>query len=295
MTANDHIVERDKTSLVIALGITGSIFVVELVGGFLANSLALLADASHMLTDIAALALSLFAIWLAARPAPPQKTYGYYRLEILAALVNGLLLALIALFIFYEAYNRFLSPQKVEGGLMLGVAVVGLVANVASAWVLSSHVQESLNIRAAFAHVMSDAAASLGAVAAGAIILTTGLVVADPVISAVIGVLIIYNASHLLLEAVEVLLEAAPAHISLRAVEETILEASGVKSVHDLHVWTVTSGLVSMSGHVVVEDAANRQATLQQICAALEKRFKLTHCTLQLEIEEVQAHEKHFT
>lgn len=293
MSNDGHIVERDKTSLVIALGITTIIFVAELVGGILSNSLALIADASHMFTDMAALALGLFALWLAMRPAPPQKTYGYYRIEILAALANGVLLILVALGIMYEAFGRLLNPPPVDSRLMLSIAVVGLLANVASASVLFGHVRESLNIKAAFAHVVSDMAASIGAIMAGAIILFTGFLVADPAISIIIGVLIIYNASKLLLEAVDILMEAAPAHINLKELEQTILSAKGVRSAHDLHVWTVTSGLVSMSGHVVVEETADRQVILEQLCSALQKKFGLTHCTLQLELESVQEHERH--
>lgn len=294
MTIHNHVAERDRTSLIIALAITSTIFIAELIGGIISNSLALIADASHMFTDIAALGLSLFALWFATRPAPPQKTYGYYRTEILAALANGVLLVLIALFIFYEAYTRFRNPPEVEGGLMLAVALVGLAANAASALVLSGHVEDSLNIKAAFAHVLSDAAASLGVVAAGVIVLFTEILIADAAIGVVIGILIIYNAWKLVLEAIDVLMEAAPAHINLKELEETILEAPGTKSVHDLHVWTVTSGLIAMSGHVVVDETANRQEILERICSALARKFNLTHCTLQLELESVKAHEKHF-
>ncbi len=294
MTRHDHLIERDKTSLVIAISITTIIFIAEIVGGILSNSLALMADAIHMFTDIAALGLGLFALWLTTRPAPPQKTYGYYRTEILAALANGVFLVFVALAILYEAYTRLLSPERVEGGLMLGVALVGLIANVVSASVLSGHIDESLNIRAAFAHVISDVAASLGAVAAGAIILLTGFLIADPAVSIIIGILVIYSAWKIVLESIDVLMEAAPAHINLKELEQTIMEAAGVKSVHDLHVWTVTSGLISMSGHVVVDETANRQEILEQVCSALERRFGLTHCTIQLELESVGAHEKHF-
>ncbi|MBI2953689.1 MAG: cation transporter [Chloroflexi bacterium] len=292
----DHgsVVARDKTSLVTALGITVAVFLFELIGGILSNSLALIADATHMFTDIVALALSLFALWLATQPAPPQKTYGYYRTEILAALANGVLLVLVALSILYEAFNRFGRPERVDGQVMLGVALVGLAANVASAFVLSGHVEDSLNIKAAFAHVISDATASIGTVVAGIIILATGATVADPAIGVLIAVLIMYNAWRLVMESVDVLMEAAPGHINLKTLEETILKTHGVRSVHDLHVWTVTSGLVSMSGHVVVDQTVDRQTVLEAICSALAREFGLTHCTLQLELEDIETHKKHY-
>ncbi|MBI4318135.1 MAG: cation transporter [Chloroflexi bacterium] len=294
MAEHAEMLQRDSRSLAIALGVTGVVFVAELVGGFVANSLALIADAVHMLSDLAALGLGLFALWLSSRPAPPEKTYGYYRTEILAALFNGILLVVVALYILYEAYTRLQNPGEVRSGLMLIVASIGLAANLASAFVLSGHVKENLNVRAAFMHVVSDASASVGTVSAALVIIATGFLLADPGISILIGLLIIFNAWQLTQEAIDVLMEAAPAHINLRSLEDTLLEVSGVKSVHDLHVWTVTSGLVSMSGHVVVEDAADRQHILEQVCEAMQRKYKLTHCTLQLEIEGSQPHEDHF-
>ncbi|MCL5957778.1 MAG: cation diffusion facilitator family transporter [Chloroflexi bacterium] len=294
MGNHQHVIERDERSLLIALGITSTIFLAELVGGIVSNSLALVADAVHMFTDIVALALGWFAVWLTTKPAPPQKTYGYYRMEILVALFNGVLLILVSLFISFEAVGRLQSPQQVESGLMLAVALIGLAANVGSALVLFGKIHESINVRAAFLHVMSDATASLGAIAAAVAILLTGVFVADPAISLLIAALIIYNAAKLVMEAIDVLMESAPAHINLKELEETLLSAPGVKSVHDLHVWTVTSGLVALSGHVVVEPGTNRQEILERCCSALENKYHLNHCTLQLEIESPKAHEEHF-
>ncbi len=294
MADHQHVIERDERSLAIALGITLIIFFAEAAGGILSNSLALLADAVHMFTDVVALSLSWFAVWLTTRQAPAQKTFGYYRMEILVALFNGVMLIVVSLFIIFEAIQRFQSPPEVKSGLMLAVALVGLCANVGSALVLLGKVHESINVRAAFLHVISDAGASMGAIAAALVILFTGLFLADPLISMLIAALIVYNAWKLVQEAVEVLMEAAPSHIGLGEVEQTLLGVQGVKSVHDLHVWTVTSGLVAMSGHVVVEPGTSKQEILERCCSALEKRFHLNHCTLQLEIEGSQTHEAHF-
>lgn len=294
MANHEHVVQRDERSLAIALGITSTIFLAELVGGMFANSLALLADAAHMFTDMVALALGWFAVWLVDRPAPPQKTFGYYRTEILIALFNGVLLILVSLFIIFEAFERLQSPPEVKSGVMLGIALVGLVANAGSALVLMGKIHESINVKAAFLHVLSDAAASLGTIAAALVILFIGLFLADPAISIFIAALIVYNAWKLVLEAIDVLMEAAPAHINLKELEETLLGTQGVKSVHDLHVWTVTSGLVAMSGHLVVEPGTNRQEILEHCCSTLQKKFHLNHCTLQFEIEGTQPHEDHF-
>ena len=294
MADHAHVIERDKTSLLFAFVITATIFIAEVAGGILANSLALLADAVHMLSDLAGLGLGLFGLWLATQPAPPQRTYGDYRTEIVAALFNGVLLVLVALYILYEAFTRIQNPPEVRSSLMLAVASIGLAANLASALVLSGHIKENLNVRAAFLHVVSDASASVGTIAAALIILFAGFTLADPGIGILIGLLVIYNAWQITREALDVLMEAAPAHINLKSVEDALLSVDGVKSVHDLHVWTVTSGLVAMSGHVVVDESADRQRILELTCDALQHRFKLNHCTLQLELEGTTPHEEHF-
>ncbi|HEY8491375.1 MAG TPA: cation diffusion facilitator family transporter [Dehalococcoidia bacterium] len=278
----------DRKRLLAAIILSAAFFVVEVVGGLLTNSLALLADAGHMLSDVAALGLALFALWVAARPAGPAKTYGYFRVEILAALVNGLGLAGIALLLMWEAVQRLGSPPAVESGPMLAVAALGLAANVAAAWVLAGGQAGSLNVRGAFLHVLGDLAGSAGALAAGAVMLATGWYLADPLVSVGIGLLIIWSAWRLLRETVDVLLEAAPAHIDVRAVEGAMREVPGVERVHDLHVWTVTSGFVAMSAHVEVTHARHEHDVLVDLRRVLHDRFDIEHTTLQLECRELE-------
>jgi len=277
-----------KKALQIALGITTTFFTVEVIGGLLTHSLALLADAGHMLTDVASLALALLAIQFAARPATPEKTYGYYRTEILAALVNGITLVLIALYIFYAALRRFQSPPEVKSLPMFTVAVFGLVANLASAYVLSRSKGESLNLRGAFLHVVADVLGSLGAITAGLIMLATRWYLADPLISIFIGLLILFSSWRLLRESVNVLMEGVPAHIDLKALEAAMRKVPGVSHVHDLHVWTVTSGFEALSAHVVVAEVLSMersQAILHELHAVVHQRFWIQHTTIQLEEE----------
>ena len=279
----DHAPEA-RRSLRTALTITAVVLVVELVGGIYSNSLALLADAGHMLTDVGALSLSFFAIWFAAKPATPRKTYGFYRVEILAALANGVILVLVALFIFREAYQRLWSPQIVDADLMVLVASGGLFANLASAYVLFHRQAESLNVRGAFFHVLSDAIGSVGAIAAGLAILLFDWHAADALISAVVGVLILSSSWILIRDAVDVLLEGTPSHINLRTLKEHLSSAENVLSVHDLHVWTLTSGVVAMSCHVVVDDPAVTGAgVLDRLQRIAQERFRIDHTTIQVE------------
>jgi len=255
----------------------------EVVGGLLANSLALLADAAHMLADVAAVGLSLFALWFAQRPATPEKTYGYLRLEILAALVNGAALIVIALGIFYGAYQRLRSPEPVEGGLMLGVAVVGLAVNVAAAWLLHRSAGENLNVRGAYLHVLGDLLGSVGAIVAALVILATGWVAVDPLISVLIGLLILVSSWKLVRESVDVLLEAVPSHIDLNEVRRAIDEIPGVDEVHDLHVWTLTSGMEVASAHLTIDSADQLGEVLACARTALREQYGITHATLQVE------------
>jgi cobalt-zinc-cadmium efflux system protein len=278
-----HAHETSKQRLVVVLAITAVFMVIELVGGLLSNSLALIADSAHMLTDVGALGLSLFVLWFSRRPARPQKTYGYLRLEILAALVNGVALVVISGLIFWQAYTRLLNPQPVEGGLMLGVAVAGFLVNVAAAWLLHGSAGHSLNIRGAYLHVMGDLIGSAGAIVAALIILTTGFTVIDPAISILVGLLILAGSWKLVRESVDVLLEAVPAHIDLAQVRRAIDEIPGVDDVHDLHVWTVTSGFLAMSGHAVVRDPQNNQRILHDIHHCMRETFGISHVTVQLE------------
>jgi cobalt-zinc-cadmium efflux system protein len=281
-----------RKPLTIALVITLTYLVAEVIGGLWTHSLALLADAGHMLTDAASLGLALFAIWLAERPAPAQKTYGYYRTEILAALANGATLILIALLIFYEAIRRFGAPPEVNSLPMLAIATLGLGANLLSAYVLFASRDESLNLRGAFLHVAADALGSIGAILAGIVMLTTGWYLADPLISIGIGLLILYSSGRLVRESVDVLMEAVPSNIDLDALTQAVESDPHVADLHDLHVWTVTSGFYALSAHVVVEDGgrdtADSQALLERLRAMLRDRFGVAHTTLQLEYADLE-------
>lgn len=272
--------------LLIALAITGTFLVVEVIGGLLTNSLALLADAGHMATDVAALALSLGAIWLARRPATPERSFGFLRAEVLAALVNAGTLIAISLFIFREAFRRLGEPPHVDSGPMLIVAVAGLLANVASAWVLSrggGH-RHNLNTRGAYLHVMGDLLGSVGAILAALIMLATGWYLADPLLSAGIGLLILWSSWRLMKESVSVLLEATPPGMDPLAVGDTMRSVPGVTGVHDLHIWTVTSGLVALSAHVDLDELAAWPTALDDLTRRLRQEFGIAHVTLQPEL-----------
>ncbi len=276
---------RSRGVLIGTLVLTGSLLVVEVAGGLWTGSLALLADAAHMLTDVGGLALALFAIWIAARPPTPEKTYGYYRVEILAALVNALVLLVVAGAILFEAWQRILAPHEILAGPMLAVAVLGFAANLAGAWLLRHGARASLNVRAAYLEVLSDALASLGVIVAGVVVLLTGWLAADPLVSAAIGVFIVPRTWGLLRQAMNVLLEGTPAHLELGEIERAIEETPGVRRVHDLHVWTLTSGREAMSAHVVVGDLAGGERLLERLHALLHARFGVDHTTIQLETE----------
>ena len=266
--------------------LTFTYFVVEVAGGILTNSLALLADAAHMLTDVGGLALALFAMWMAQKPATPRKTYGYYRVEILAALANAVVLFLIAFFILYEAWRRFQEPPEVASLPMLGVAVVGLGVNLFGIWNLRRGAKESLNVQGAFLEVVSDTLGSLGVIVAGLIMLTTGWYYADPIFSVLIGFFILPRTWGMMMQAVNVLLEGTPAHINLKAVEEAMRSVPGVAAVHDLHVWTITSGMDALSAHVVLAEETDPRAAqnvLEQLNVQLKDEFGIDHTTIQVE------------
>ncbi|MGK7313330.1 MAG: cation diffusion facilitator family transporter [Candidatus Longimicrobiales bacterium M2_2A_002] len=278
-----HAREADRKTLLIVIALTGTFMVAEVAGGLLSNSLALLADAGHMLTDVGALALSLFAIRFASRPATPEKTYGYMRAEILAALLNGAVLIVVSIYIFIEAWQRFTAPEEVKGGLMLAVAAGGLVVNLVAAFMLHRSAGESLNVRGAYLHVLGDLLGSVGAIAAAGVILTTGWYPADPIISVLVGGLILWSSFTLVKESVDVLLEAVPTHLDLEEIRRSISEIDGVMAVHDLHVWTVTSGYFAMSGHAVVEDVEQTQPVLRSIHDRMHDEFGISHVTVQVE------------
>ena len=277
---------HNRRALTIALVITIIFAAVELVGGLLAGSLALIADAAHMATDVLALGLSLFAAWAATRPTTPTKTYGYYRAEILAALVNGAALIAIAGWIIWEAVGRLSENKHVAGGPMVIVGVMGLLANLASATVLfrSERDQENLNIRGALLHVAGDAAGAAGAILAGVIILAVDWHQADPAVSLVIAGLILVSSYRLLRESVDVLLEGTPARINLNELEQAMATVPGVTGVHDIHVWTVTSGFVAMSGHAVVDGSCDEHSVLDALTKTLTQRFGIAHVTIQPEV-----------
>ncbi|HEY4726745.1 MAG TPA: cation diffusion facilitator family transporter [Actinomycetes bacterium] len=277
--------------LVAVFAITLAVLVVELVGAALSGSLALLADAGHVLADGAGIGLALLAIRFAARPATPQRTFGYYRLEILAAVVNAVLLFGVAGFVLVEAWRRLAEPPEVASGLMLAVAAVGLVANAVSLWLLRDGQQRSLNLRGAYLEVWGDLLGSVAVLAAAAVIAVTGFRAADPIASALIGVLILPRTWRLLREAVDVLLEAAPKEVDLDEVRRHLLETRGVTDVHDLHVWTITSGLPVLSVHVVLERDADAGRVLDGLGDCLAGHFDIEHSTFQLEHPEHRGHE----
>lgn len=269
--------------LVVVLSITAVFMVAEVVGGVLSGSLALLADAGHMFTDVAALALSVFAMSLARRPPTARRTYGYARLEILAALVNGATLLLIAGLIMVEAWERLHEPHVIEGGIMLAVATVGLVVNVVGVMLLHSHAHDNLNVRGAYLHVVGDLLGSVGTIAAGVVVLLTGWSPADPIVSVVIALLILYSAWNLVREATDVLLESAPAHLDMEAIVERLEGVDGLDQVHDVHVWTLTSGFVALSAHGIIDDPADHTRVLEEVRSRMAG-FGIEHVTFQIEL-----------
>jgi cobalt-zinc-cadmium efflux system protein len=266
------------------LVLTTVFMIVEAVGGWLAGSLALLADAGHMLTDVGALALSLLTAWIAQRPRDDTKTYGYLRWEILAALVNGAALFGFAAWVVVEAIQRIQSPQPVRTDLFLAVAVAGLIVNLVSLAVLHQAREGSLNVRGAYLHVLGDALGSVGAVTAAGIIALTGWTLADPIVSILLSVLILLGAGRLLRDSTDILLESVPRSVSMAEVQRRMLEVPGVAAVHDLHVWTVTSGMIAMSGHAVVPDLEAHPGVLDGIRGEMSE-LGIGHVTIQLEVE----------
>lgn len=267
------------------LGLVVLYMLAEVVGAYLTSSLALLADAGHMLSDAGALALSLFALWIARKPPTPGHTYGFYRTEILAALINGAALVAISLYIFVEAYQRLGTPVEVQGGLMMAVATGGLLVNLVGLWVLEGGRADNLNMQGAWLHVLTDALGSVGAMAAGGLIWAFGWTWADPVASVLIGLLVLYSSWGLLRETVAVLMEGAPGHIDVDQVREAISTTDGVVSAHDLHVWTITSGMVALSAHVVAGEGTRYSDLLLRLREALHDRFGIDHVTIQVEPE----------
>ncbi|CAN5625275.1 CDF family zinc transporter CzcD [soil metagenome] len=281
--------ERSLRNLKIALLLTTVYMFVEAIGGWLTNSLALLADAGHMLTDVAALALTLAAIWFASRPATSKKTYGYYRYEILAAFINGIALVLISIWVIYEAFERWNTPPEVAGLGLTVIAAGGLLINLIAAYLLHGDHTHDLNMRGAWLHVVGDALGSVMAIIAGVLIIAFNWVWADAVGSFLISLIIIFGAWRLIRDSVNVLLEGTPSHINLTAVEETIRETESVEDVHDLHVWTITSGMEALSVHVVHSEMISQKSLLKNIREKLHDEFGIDHLTIQLETPEEEA------
>ncbi len=273
-----QVTRRLRIALVLVVLYMGA----EVVGGVLSGSLALLADAGHMLSDAGSLALALFATWFAARPAPADRTYGFHRAEILAALAHGGTLIAVAILIFVEAWQRLRAPPEVAGGLLMAIAAGGLAVNLAGLWILHGGRDHSLNVRGAWLHVLSDALGSVQAIVAGGLVLAFGWNLADPIASVAIGVLIAHSAWRLTREAVAVLMEGVPGHLDIDEVRDAMLRVEGVDEVHDLHVWTITSGFVALSAHVVPSDSGV-PGLLGRLTRELDARFGIEHTTIQVE------------
>ena len=281
---HSHSSSRDNARrLVVVLGMTSLFLLAEVAGGLLTNSLALLADAGHMLTDVGGLALALFAIRFAERPATPERTYGYYRVEILAALTNAVVLLMISFYILYEAYERFRNPAPVQSGAMLAVAGVGLVVNLAGMLILRGGSSHSLNIKGAYFEVLSDMLSSIGVIIAASIMWTTGWYYADSLVSAGIGLFIVPRTWAIVREAVGVLLEGTPADVNPVALRQAFEEVPGVSAVHDLHVWSLTSGTNAMSVHVVLAEGSSHDDVLRDVQRCATTRFPIRHATVQVE------------
>jgi len=279
--------DSDRRRLLVVLGVTSAYLVTEVVGGYLTGSLALLSDAVHMLTDIAALCLGLLTLWISTRPASSAKTYGYLRAEILGALLNGLFLWLLVVFIWIEAVGRLRNPRSVSGLGVMAVAIVGIGVNTFSAWMTSTEPaggpRRGMAVRAVFVHVVSDLVGSVGVLASGALNYFTGWMQADPAVSILIGGLVLYGSWGLVREGVDILMESVPSHIDLDEMRNDLLAVSGTEEVHDLHVWCLTTRQIALSAHAVVAADADRDRVLAEMCHLLQTKFDIHHLTLQLE------------
>lgn len=288
---------RHRNRLIAVLGITLAVVLIQIAGGIVSGSLALLADAGHMLSDAAGVFIALLAAWIASRPASDLRTYGYQRAEVLAALANALVLIVISVVIFIEAIRRWGSEPEVQTDIMLYAAIVGAVANLISLLILRSAQKESLNVRGAYLEVLGDLLGSFAVIAAALTIMFTGLHAADTIASIIIAIMILPRAWHLLRDVVDVLLEASPKGVEVQMIREHILSVSGVVAVHDIHIWTITSGVPVFSAHVVVEDellsAAGADQVLDKLTTCLGSHFDTEHCTFQLEPASHAEHESH--
>jgi cobalt-zinc-cadmium efflux system protein len=277
--------EGNKKGLLIALFVTTGIMFAEFFGGLFTNSLALLSDAGHMLSDASSLLLSVVALWIASRPATPKKTFGFYRFEVLAALFNGVTLFVIAGFIVWEAFERFMEPPTVSSGTMILIACIGLGANLISAWSLlrNGDVKDNVNVRSAYLHVLGDALGSVGAIVAGIVMMVFGWYIADPIISVIVALLILKSAWGVISHSFHILMEGTPHSVNQEDVKEALESIHGVIDVHDLHIWTITSGLPSLTCHLLVQEDHPSQSILQEAIRTLSDRFHIDHSTIQIE------------
>ena len=292
---HSHTREASRRNLAIALGLTAGYMVVDLVGGIMANSLSLLADAGHMVTDAGAIGLALLAMWVAGRPASIERTFGLHRTEVLAALANALGLWLIAWLIFFEAYHRFLDPPSVNGSLMMVVGGIGLLVNLAAAVVLHRSAKESLNVEGAFLHVISDVLGSIAVIGAGLLILTTGWVLGDPIFGGIIGLLIVISSARLLWKVLHVLMEGTPTHLDLHGLCQRLEQLDGITGVHDIHAWSITTGYDALSAHVTADMAilSSPGQVLERLRNIASQEFGISHVTIQLEDSEDGCVEDH--
>jgi len=275
--------EKGVSSMLVVLGITSAYMLVEVLAGFYTGSLALIADAGHMLGDVASLILALVAFWFSSKPPNLIKTYGYYRTEIFAALINGIVLVGISLFIVWEAYRRLSDPPAVIGAPMLVVGLLGLVVNLASAKLLSHSASENLNVKAAYLEVLSDLMATAGVLVAAVVVLLSKWYLVDPIVSGAIGLMILPRTWSLLAECTHILMEGAPGHVDLAGLRAAMLAVPGVVDIHDIHVWTITSGLDAMSGHVTIDKDSPADTVLSEITTIAQEKFGLRHTTVQVE------------
>lgn len=274
---------ENKNSMLLVLGLTSGYMLLEVCAGFATGSLALLADAGHMLGDVAGLILALLAIWFASKPATPDKTFGYFRSEILASFLNGLALVFVSLFIVYEAYSRIAHPPSVEAGPVIGVALVGLVVNAISLRILQVAASNSLNARAAYLEILGDSLASIGVIVSSLAILFLKWYFMDPLISCLIAVAILPRTWSLLKECTNILMEGTPQHVNLSALRKSLLSIEGVVDVHDVHVWTITSGRDAMSGHVSIDESSDAKAILARVTNIVKDEYGINHSTIQIE------------
>lgn len=277
-----------SNKLILSLAITLFFVIFEAVAGFWANSLALITDAAHNVTDVIALGLSWYALRLASKPASPSKTFGYHRAGILIAMINSTTLVIISLGIFYEAYHRFITPTKVESNILIGVGIVAFVVNAATAWLVKSGSENDLNLRSAFLHLMGDVVSTIGAVIAGIVIAFTGLNWLDPAVSVLIGILILVSGWVILRESLDILMEATPQDLNTDTIISKLMQVNGVKGVHDLHVWSITQEMRLLSAHILTDDIPlSAGASIQrEINEILKQQYKIAHTTLQLESPE---------